>query len=84
MHPMVLYMEEKYRIILVQILDEKPFPWDALTKLKSAFTNQVQRLQRQKVESAEGFRDSFRKNFLKALDYRSFLYKDFIKKYSQK
>lgn len=41
MNPMVLYMEEKYRNIMLPILEQHPFSWDALHKLKLGLMGKV-------------------------------------------
>jgi hypothetical protein len=83
-YPMVMYMEEKYRHLLIPLLDKRPFRFESLHQLRSAFIAKVKSLKQMKEDHRESHLDAQRKNFLKSLDYRSFLYKEFIKKFEKK
>lgn len=84
LEPLMYFWEKRYRDILMPMLRSKPLKKEFLVGLQQAIAGKLQELQNFKLDQMSTFQDVFRKNFNKSLDHRSFLYKDFIKKYQQK
>jgi histone deacetylase complex regulatory component SIN3 len=82
--PLMYFWEKRYKDALMPILLHKPFKREVLTCLIQGIGGKLQELQNSKFDQMSTFEDIYRKNFIKSLDHRSFQYKDFIKKYTQK
>ena len=86
LNPLRFYWDHKFR----KSINEQYFKEGKITKekdlkaLKKALSDRLDYLKTVKKSGIGDIKEAFRKNFTKSLDHKSFQYKDFMKKFTQK